>query len=94
TANETEATGHTWDEGTVTTAATSTTSGVKTYTCTECGETYTEEIQATGSTEDNSDATTSPQTGDNSHLWLWIVLILSGGSCMICISSVRRRKNR
>ncbi|MCD7848243.1 MAG: hypothetical protein LUG49_09505, partial [Oscillospiraceae bacterium] len=32
----------------VTTAATCTDNGVKTYTCTVCGETYTEEIQATG----------------------------------------------
>lgn len=39
---------HTWDEGTVTTAATVTTAGVKTYTCTaKCGATKTEEIPAT-----------------------------------------------
>ena len=37
---------HTWDGGTVTTAATCTTTGVKTYTCTipGCGETKTETI--------------------------------------------------
>ena len=39
---------HTWDEGTVTQAATCTEPGVKTYTCTECGETRTEEIPALG----------------------------------------------
>ena len=35
---------HTWDAGVVTTAPTYTTTGVMTYTCTECGETRTEEI--------------------------------------------------
>lgn len=40
--------GHTWDNGTVTKAATCTEAGVKTYTCTVCKETKTEEIPATG----------------------------------------------
>ncbi|MCD8376356.1 MAG: hypothetical protein LUD69_05385, partial [Oscillospiraceae bacterium] len=44
------ATGHTWDEGEVTTAATCTTNGVMTYTCTVCDATYTEAISATGHT--------------------------------------------
>ena len=35
---------HTWDEGEVTTAATHTATGVKTYTCTACGATKTETI--------------------------------------------------
>ena len=39
-----EATGHTWDEGVVTTEPTCTKEGVKTCTCTECGETKTEVI--------------------------------------------------
>ncbi|MCD8020661.1 MAG: leucine-rich repeat protein [Clostridiales bacterium] len=42
------ATGHTWNSGEVTTPATTTTPGVKTYTCTECGVTKTEAIPATG----------------------------------------------
>ncbi|MCD8118283.1 MAG: hypothetical protein LUE29_02100, partial [Lachnospiraceae bacterium] len=46
--SETEALGHSWDDGTVTTEATCTTDGVKTYTCTVCGETKTEAIAATG----------------------------------------------
>jgi hypothetical protein len=36
--------GHTWDEGTVTKAATGGEKGVKTYTCQICGETKEEEI--------------------------------------------------
>ena len=44
----TDALGHAWDEGKVTKAATETESGVKTFTCTRCGETKTETISATG----------------------------------------------
>ncbi|MBQ7173225.1 MAG: hypothetical protein IJR88_03830 [Clostridia bacterium] len=40
--------GHDWDNGSVTTTATCTTSGVKTFTCSRCKGTRTEEIPATG----------------------------------------------
>ncbi|MCD8013816.1 MAG: hypothetical protein LUG99_11680, partial [Lachnospiraceae bacterium] len=63
----------------------------------EAGNTESTEAESidseTATTENNSDATKSPQTGDNSNIWLWIVLVLSSGVCMICISSVRRRRN-
>ena len=39
---------HAWDAGQVTTPATCEEKGVKTYTCTKCGTTQTEEIAATG----------------------------------------------
>lgn len=39
---------HTWDSGTITTAPTCTKAGERTYTCTECGATKTEPIDATG----------------------------------------------
>ena len=39
---------HVWNDGVVTTPATCTAAGVKTYTCTKCGETKTETIPATG----------------------------------------------
>ena len=45
---EIPATGHSWNAGTVTTAATCTTAGVKTYTCEICGKTKTETIVASG----------------------------------------------
>ena len=44
----TDALGHAWDEGKVTKPATETEDGVKTFTCTRCGETKTETIPATG----------------------------------------------
>lgn len=39
---------HVWDEGTVSTKPTCTTAGTKTYVCSICGKTKTEEIAATG----------------------------------------------
>ena len=51
-----EAHEHTWDEGKVTTPATCTDPGVKTYTC-ECGETKTEAIPALGHTWDEGKVT-------------------------------------
>ena len=42
---------HTWDVGTVTKAATCTEAGIKTYTCTLCAATKTEELPATGNHE-------------------------------------------
>ena len=44
----TDALGHAWDSGKVTKQPTATEDGVKTYTCTRCGETKTETIPATG----------------------------------------------
>ena len=44
----TAALGHNWDSGKVTKAATCTTAGTKTYTCTCCKKTRTETIAATG----------------------------------------------
>ena len=43
-----DALGHAWDEGKVTKPATEAEDGVKTFTCTRCGETKTEVIPATG----------------------------------------------
>ena len=56
----TNALGHAWDAGTVTTAATCTNAGVKTYTCTRngCTETKTEEIAALGHKWDDGTVTT------------------------------------
>ena len=45
---------HTWDEGVVTKEATATEKGEKTYTCTNCNKTKTEEIEALGAPEKNT----------------------------------------
>ena len=47
-----DALGHAWDNGKVTKQPTETETGVKTFTCTRCGETKTETIPATGSDVD------------------------------------------
>ena len=61
--NPTDALGHTWDSGKVTTEPTETAPGVRTYTCTVCGEVKTEVIPATGAHTHKWDAgkvTTAP----------------------------------
>ena len=50
---------HTWDGGTVTTAATCTEAGEKTYTCTVCSATKTEPIPATGHSWNGGTVTTA-----------------------------------
>ncbi|SKA84064.1 hypothetical protein SAMN02745178_01365 [Gemmiger formicilis] len=54
---------HTWDSGTVTTASTCTKAGEKTYTCTKCGATKTDSINATGH------SWKSDWTSDATHHW-------------------------
>ena len=51
---------HTWDDGVVTKEPTCTETGVKTYTCSACGETKTEEIAAKGHSWDNGVVTKEP----------------------------------
>ena len=46
-----DALGHAWDSGKVTKQPTATETGIKTFTCTRCGETRTETIPATGSVD-------------------------------------------
>ena len=52
---------HTWNNGTVTTAATCTSTGVKTFTCSVCQETKTEDIPASGHQWENATCT-APKT--------------------------------
>ena len=56
----TEKAGHVWNEGEVTTAATCTVDGVKTFTCTVCDETETEVITAPGHDWNEGEVTTEP----------------------------------
>ena len=58
--NVTTAPGHSYDNGVVTTEPNCTDKGVKTYTCSVCGHTYTEEVAALGHSYDNGVVTTKP----------------------------------
>ena len=62
---ETSAEGHNWDHGDVTTPATCTTAGVKTFTCHGCGTTKTDSIPATGHQWQREQGWTS----DATHHW-------------------------
>ena len=58
---------HEWGEGTVTLAATCTTAGKKTYTCSKCAETKNETIAATGHNYVNNVCTTCGTVKPNDH---------------------------
>ena len=64
---------HKWDDGVVTTEPTATADGVKTYTCTVCGETKTEAIPATGEQPIDPVKPIDPTTvfTDVSHNWAY-----------------------
>ena len=66
---------HSWNAGEVTTPATCTTDGVKTYTCKVCSETKTEPIKAPGHTvvEDAAKEPTCTETG-----------LTAGKHCSVC----------
>ncbi len=58
---------HTWDEGTVTTPATDTAPGVKTFTCTVCQTTTTEAIPATGAHNWDAGTVIAPTCTDRGY---------------------------
>ena len=76
----TAALGHNWDGGKVTKAATCTTAGTKTYTCTRCKKTRTETIAATGhkAVKDAAVAATCETTGKT-----------EGSHCSVCNTVIK-----
>ena len=80
---EVQALGHSWDAGKITKAATCTETGVKTYTCTRCQKTKTEEIKATGHKEvkDAAVAATCEKAGKS-----------EGSHCSVCSKVIKAQK--
>ena len=76
----TAALGHSWDNGKVTKAATCTTAGTKTYTCTRCKKTRTETIAAAGhkAVKDAAVAATCETTGKT-----------EGSHCSVCNTVIK-----
>ena len=58
---------HDWDDGVVTTAPTETTPGVRTFTCSGCGQTRTEAIPATGAHDYQFTKTVAPTCTDGGY---------------------------
>ena len=58
---------HVWDDGTVTTAPTETTPGVRTFTCRGCDQTRTETIPATGAHDYRFTKTVDPTCTDGGY---------------------------
>ena len=70
-----KATGHKYDDGKITKQPTCTETGVKTYTCSECGATKTETIKANGHTEVIDKAVPATCTTDGK---------IEGSHCSVC----------
>lgn len=64
---------HNWDDGEITTKPTQEAVGVKTYTCSVCSHTKTEDVAFTGMTKEEWNAVIHPSTFDNYTLTMTIV---------------------
>lgn len=91
---------HIWNDGEITTTATATDDGVKTYTCKVCTQTKTEVIPATGPAKADEAkplaktgvSKITPQTGDSGTpiLPLMVLIAVSGATVLMLI--IRHRK--
>ena len=96
---------HKYGDWKVTKEATQTAKGEKEHTCTICGYTETAEIAKLPATTEptNPDTDTKPDTkpgkdnpatGDNSHMALWIALLLVSGAGVIGTTVYSRKKEQ
>ncbi|MBR3893874.1 MAG: hypothetical protein IKJ35_01875 [Clostridia bacterium] len=69
---------HTWNEGEITTKPTQEAAGVKTFTCTVCSETKTENVAFTGLTKAEWEAIINTDLFDNYTLSMTIIASASG----------------
>ena len=85
---------HTYGDWKVTKEATEKEAGEKAHTCTVCGYTETAEIAKlpTNPGTDTKPETTTPATGDNSHMALWIALLFVSGAGVIGTTVYGKKK--
>lgn len=90
---------HTFGDWTVTKEATATEDGSMERECSVCGYVQSEKISATGGATDDTESdntdgsgdSDSPQTGDNTTAFLWLVLMAAGG-CGLIVTTVARKR--
>ena len=87
--NKIETAAHTYGDWTVTKESTTTEKGSKEKTCSVCGHKVTEDLPLAENTDKEP---SSPQTGDNSNLILWFVLLMV--SALGIVSTVVFNKKR
>ena len=99
------AAGHKYDNGVVTKEPTDTETGIRTYTCAVCGDSYTEVIpmrnsdlaQEGGSNAGNANGASgngesnSVQTGDETETALWLCMLAISTTVTVGIA-IRKRK--
>lgn len=87
---------HKYGEWKITKKATETEKGEKVHTCSVCGYEETEEIAKLTAGDTTNSGTSAPQSGDNSNLALWLVLLAvsAAGGIGTGVYSKRRKISR
>lgn len=89
--NKIETAAHTYGDWTVTKESTTTEKGSKEKTCSVCGHKVTEELPLAEATDKEP---SSPQTGDNSNLLLWFVLLAISACGIVVLPLVNKKRAR
>ena len=89
--NKIETAAHTYGDWTVTKESTTTEKGSKEKSCSVCGHKVTEELPLAETTDKEP---SSPQTGDNSNLLLWFVLLALSACGIVVLILVNKKRAR
>ena len=90
---QTDIAAHIFGDWTVTQEATETADGNRERKCTICGYMQSEVINAAGESPDDNETgeTDTPQTGDNTNIIIWMVMMITGGCGVIITMTVRKK---
>ena len=89
--NKIETAAHTYGDWTVTKESTTTEKGSKEKTCSVCGHKVTEDLPLAEATDKEP---SSPQTGDNSNLLLWFVLLAISACGIVVLPLINKKRAR